>query len=350
MIDINSQILSEMRGFRFETLGINYYDLKRFMIDRMTFLDRRWQAIKIIEDILTYHGKERLLAHVAELARIEHGIKELEPWVRDHVVHALLSFILGTYLNEKFMTLFNDTKVDYFQWKLAGLLHDVAYPAQIAKDILKPFSEKINLIKRELEITAPDIFFQIVPRGLDTLSNGVNSLELIQNQINEWNLEINAKNEYTEMIDSGKICHGMISGLAVLYVVDLLYQKYNPGREFRSITIQGYGIDWNQKYFEEDVVAACTAIFIHNLNRHRFKNAKINPHRAPLAFLLKLSDLLQEWERPSFENRHGFAAEKFDIRIADGILTFTADEPEDRKENLRNELNSCLFSDNIRIK
>ena len=117
-------------------LDLNDFD--RFLADNCEFQERQRLAIKIIEDIITTHGKKNLLRCVTELARVEYNIRELQPWVRDHVVHALLSFILGININEKFL----NSSVDYFQWKLAGLLHDVGYPVQIAKDILKPFTAK----------------------------------------------------------------------------------------------------------------------------------------------------------------------------------------------------------------
>jgi predicted hydrolase (HD superfamily) len=40
--------------------------------------------------------------------------------------------------------------VDEFQWELAGMFHDIAYPIDIAKDIMKPYADKINEITRNL--------------------------------------------------------------------------------------------------------------------------------------------------------------------------------------------------------
>jgi len=347
--NINIKILSAIDDYQFLNYGCEPNEIKNFMSFPRPFLNRQRKAIDIINGILTRHGKERLLSHVAELARIEHGIRELEPWVRDHVVHALLSFILGIYLEEKFISQSYGVEIDRFQWKLAGLLHDVAYPAQIARDILRPFSEKINEIKRELEVSAPDVFFKIVPVNIEKLRNNQNSLDLIQNQINKWDLKINAESEYRTMVSSGKICHGMISGLAILYVIDLMYQKYNPKREWKDIILRGSGINWNQKYFENDVIPACAAIFIHNLDRQCFSESKISPYKAPLAFLLKLSDLLQEWERPSQENREGFSAERFDIDIVDDSIIFKADIPERRKRKIEEEISETLDCVDIRI-
>ena len=71
-------------------------------IDRENFLRLQEKSIEIIRKILDYHGKKEIVKFLAVLASIEPGIQELQPWQRDHVVHALNSFILGIYINEKF--------------------------------------------------------------------------------------------------------------------------------------------------------------------------------------------------------------------------------------------------------
>lgn len=332
-----------------------------FLFAKVNFQQRQGKAIRLIDDTLAVHGKDQLLRYVTELARVEYGIRELEPWVRDHVVHAVSSFLLGIFINRFFLRphlrtfselLFKRTPsfdrfVNYFQWKLAGLLHDVGYPVQIAEDVLKPFTSNINDIKRKLGSSAPDVSFKIVPVGLEKLSNNVNSFDLIQEHLNKWGLRINAREEYEQMVTSGKICHGMISGLTILYVIDLLYQKINPKREFIDIFYKD-GVSWNQKYFVEDVVPACSAIFLHNLPNECYANAKISPKKAPLPFLLKLSDCLQEWERPSKNNEKGVPADNFDIIFDNGKLIMFADIPDSRKQEIQNEI-SCLDTSNILI-
>lgn len=349
-MSINLTLLKEIIPYLYD-YNCDQDDIESFMTYRGPFLERQHKAIEIIEGIMTAHGKKRLLRYVVELARVEHGIRELEPWVRDHVVHALLSFILGIYLNEKFLKPLDATAVDTFQWELAGLFHDVGYPAQIAKNaILKPFTGKINEIKKALGFLTPDVYFKIVPVGLENLTNNVNSFDLIQERLDGWSLQIDAKKEYNKIIDCGEICHGIISSLAVLYVIDLMYQKYNPKREYRDIYVRrGGNINFNQRYFEKDVVSACAAIYIHNLPNRCFADAKIDRSEAPVAFLLKLSDYLQEWERPSLRNSTGFSATQFDIKIGNGQLIFLAHIPDDKKEKIKNKISSSLVARDVQI-
>lgn len=348
-MDINSTLLDDI-GTHLYDYDCHSYEIEHFLIGGTPFLDRQREAIHIIEGIMTAHGKKELLRHVAELARVEHGIRELEPWVRDHVVHALLSFILGIYINEKFLRPKLTDPVNDFQWKLAGLLHDVGYPAQVAKDILKPFSTKINEIKRDLGVAAPDIFFKVVPMGLDRLTNGINAFDLIQDRLDGWELQIDARDEYNRMIHSGDICHGIVSSLAVLYVIDLMYQKYNPKRKYKDIRAVNRNISWNQTYFERDVVSACSAIYVHNLPTRCFTSAKIDRTKAPIAFLLKLSDCLQDWERPSLSDPNGLPATQFNIEVDNsGQLVFHADIQDSRKNEMKYEILSALDAPDVQI-
>lgn len=119
-----------------------------------------------------------------------------------------------------------------FQWKLAGLFHDVGYPAQVAADVAGSFADKLNAIKRTIGVPAPDLNFTHRLTGIEELRSGDSSLDLLQCQLDAWKLEIDANREYLDMIASGRVCHGMVSALAVLHVVDLLYQRHNPNREF----------------------------------------------------------------------------------------------------------------------
>jgi len=348
-MNINRTLLNEISSqYHNNVYGCEESKIEEFL-KTQNFGLRQNKATELVKKILTTHGKQRLSNQVLKLADVEKGIKHLQPELRDHVVHALLSFFLGIYINEKFIPTFNCSQVNPFQWKLACLLHDVAYPVQIAKDVIKFYSDEINDLKKSLRIPAPDIFFQVVPINIDKLRNRKNGLDLIQDQLNKWELQINAKEEYNKMIKSGEVCHGMIGALGILYVIDMLYQKKNPQRKNEPTFRDDPRIDWNQKYFDEDIVPACSAIFVHNLDGNCFKKSKVDLFKAPLAFLLKLSDVLQEWERPSLKNLNGYDAESFDIGIVDGKLILSADISEKRKKEMRSEIVACLNARNIQI-
>jgi hypothetical protein len=346
VMGINNTVLNGIRGNAYY-YGIEPRKIEEFLtIPPLDFLSRQAMAIDIIQGIMTAHGKQTLLEHVVQLARVEHGIRQIQPWVRDHVVHALLSFLLGVFINEHFLKPGGQT-VNPLQWKLAGLFHDVGYPVQIARDIIEPYTDQINKIKRSLSVQRPDVYVRVVPTGLDELMNGVNSLDLIQERLNRWNLNINARDEYTGMVDSGRVCHGIISSLSVLYVLDMMYQKYNPQRDDVDIHDPS-GINWNQSFFENDVVPACAAIFVHNLSPRCFRSTPLDRHRAALPYLLRLSDCLQDWERPSAEYPMGLFDCDFDISTPRRRLVFRVDDA-DRRDRIRQEIASAISDSEIEI-
>jgi hypothetical protein len=358
-MNINQKLLSEIATY-IRSVSYEYpeYLVEQFLNSSGTFGQRRDRGIDLIGGIMKAHGKIKLLECVAELARIEQGMRELELapdyYTRDHVVHAVLSFLLGIYLKEKFLEPEVSCVIDTFQWELAGLLHDVGYPVELAKDIVVSFSRKINNIKSELGMCTQDIKWKMEPLKLQNLSNSIDSFDLIGQQLSMWGLRINPKREFERIIDSGEVCHGVVSSLVVLWVIDLLYQKHNSNRLHQDICIKidedsNRMVNFNQDYFELAVVPACSAIFIHNLPGSSFAGTKIVRSKAPVAFLLKLSDCLQQWERPSFTNWTGFSSNQFDIRVENKELFFKADISMEDKSKIKNEIDSTLVASDIHI-
>ncbi len=338
------QIIKNSKNNFSKEYSIYLEDIEDFLVNKVTFSQRQQNAISISRWVLIGHNKDSLISCLNELAEIETKIRELEPWVRDHVVHSLLTYILGAVINEDYIKPSYGIAVNNFQWKLAGLLHDVAYPIEIAKNVMKPFNDKINELRSRFGGTQT-IIYSILPSNLEILSNNKNGLDLIQKQLETWGLNINAKEEYARIQQSGKICHGINGSLVVLNIIDTMYQRCNPNREYKPCIENG--CSWNQKFFDEDIVSACSAIFIHNLPEEVYYNNKINCSKAPLPFLLKLCDCLQDWERPSFNNREGFSADLFDIKIEDGTILFYA--PADNKIKLEQSISKCLDTNNIQI-
>lgn len=347
-MNVNQHLVKEIENYRYEKYSFDVHGLNKFITKSADFDEKQRLAINLIEGIMINHGKQRLRRHLVELARIEYGIQELQSWARDHVVHALLCYVLGAFINENYLNSKNGIHVNEFQWKISCLFHDVGYPAQVAKEaILGPLSETINDIAAGIGVSTEKVVFKVVPVNLEKLTNNLNSFDLIQREIDSWEINIDARKEYSNLTESGGICHGMISALSVLRVIDLMYQRHNPKREFKDIVLDN--VDWNQRWFEEDVIPACAAIFLHNLPSHCFKSCKIDKHKAPLAFLLKLSDCLQEWERPSKDLPKGYPSEKFGITITNDELILSADISETGKSQIRKDLSGALLASDIKI-
>jgi len=345
-MNINQKLLVKIKSY-LDDYECELSEVKKLLCGRNQFEIRQQNAVALVESIMSPHGKRHLFKHVYQLGQVEYTIRPILRRQRDHVVHALLSFILGIYINEYFINSGAINRVDCFQWELAGLLHDIGYPIEIANQaILSPFFKDANKTKSDLGFKN-SLGLRIVPVGLDHLTNHKKSLDLIQQQLNSWDLTINARTEYKRSINSNNINHGIIGSLILLNLIDAMYQRYNRKRVYNDVTDNG--IDWNQYYFEKDIIPACTAIFLHNLPKTCFTQSKIEISKAPLAFLLKLADTLQEWERPSKDHPHGFPSSAFDIKIENHKLFLFAEIPEENKSKIRDEIAQSLADPNVEI-
>jgi len=293
---------------------------------------------QIIKNIVKQHGKDQLDLHITELYEVEKATMSLTG-KRDHVIHALNTFLLGLYINNNYL----GKKVDSFQWKLAALFHDIAYPLEISQRIIERYFRKLSAIKNELHIENFNPIIYLIPKDFEKLTTNKNAFEYIQIRIYEWELDVTVQKRYNDMISSNKICHGILSALTVLYFVDLLYQKNNPQRKRQPLNIEGS--NWNQKNFEHDVVSACSAIFIHNLPDNAFE--KIDRNKAPLPYLLKLCDELQNWDRPDQNTLTGDSPENYDISIQKNKIIFKVKSKKNR-EKISKKI-KCLNDSNISV-
>jgi hypothetical protein len=260
---------------------------------------------KLVAKMLKKHGKQPLLVHLEKLLDIEKRTKTLLPRHRDHVGHMFSTFLLGIFINENLL----GQKVDAFQWELASLFHDVGYPLEISHTIDKEFIKTINDIRGTIGVPSDDISEQVILDNLISLQDGKNALELIQTRLNSWELPL----DVSKLVKNNAVDHGIISALVILYTVDLLYHQNNTKRLNQNV--ERDNVNWNQDFFESDIISVCSAIFIHNLPRECFGKAKIKLKLSPLAYLLFLSDNIQEWRRPSLTNRFGYPSTSYAIQV-----------------------------------
>jgi len=282
-------------------------------IDKLKFDKRQKKSLELIKKILTIHGKQDIVQYLAKLASIEPRIQELQPWVRDHVVHAINTFLIGVYIFEKVnFPPFKGARFDYpFMWKLCGPTHDLGYPVEIAHNVKKSYVDEMNEYLDEIGSISPKLEPETYPKNLEKLCDKLNGNDLIQKRITEWALGIDIDDYYDWLKKKNKTDHGIISALSQLKVIEAMYYKVNPKR--KNIDINKNNLNFNQKNFDLDIVSASTALFIHNidLNYYGFSN-KISFDLSPLAFLLYLCDTFQEWDRYS-KNRPVYSGKDFDI-------------------------------------
>ena len=359
-MNINTVILNEVSGYLYDYSSQDRSDFS-FVEQNLTYEERQAHSTDIIKNIMMANGKQELNKYIADLAKIEKHTKALSSWQRDHVYHAVLTYLIGILLNEKFINTVATRKVSTFQWKLTGLFHDIGYPVQIADNILNHVNDNIIAIdnkiiesKRDeiLKRISSKRFFRVKTVDLELLTKDQNSLDLIQKHIQEiWGLDIDSRYEYNLLKTGQRVCHGVISSLLLLHVLDIMYDVWNPERLYENIfgaPPESHNINWNQTNFENEVIPACSAIFLHNLPEDRFNSNKIDPQKATLPFLLKLCDTLQEWQRPQGENYAGHSPLDFNININNEKLIFYAKDPKISKK-IMNDLSTTVMMDAIEI-
>ncbi len=126
----------------------------------------------LIKDLLELYGKDKLDSHITELYEVEEATMGLTG-KRDHVIHALNTFLLGLYINNNYLV----KKVEEFQWAIAALCHDIAYPLEISQTIIERYFSKMRTIKNELHIENFDPAINLVPKNFEKLTNNKNALE-----------------------------------------------------------------------------------------------------------------------------------------------------------------------------
>lgn len=339
-MSITDQIIEEIVKLRIDLneYGCNIKDIQRFYSTRPGSDDRIKEAIRMVSLIMSENGKKDLNSYISEYYRIEVGIQEMQKHIRDHVSHAIHCYVLGILLNKIHL----NNEVTGFEWKLACLFHDMAYPIQIAQDFLKEYNNKILEINRALSHEDyHEPIFKLQNEYLEKVEKQ-ESIKYLQKQINSWKLEVDTEAEY-KRVQAGDICHGIISSLLLLKLLDGMYKYNNP--EGKDSDVEIGHIRFDRKIFNNDIRKACTAIFLHNLPLESLRGVKIH-QKASVAHLLKLVDTLQEWERPNRKLPYGVVAENFRLEISEKISIYA--KMEQYKVNSINEtLKDFLGIENI---
>jgi hypothetical protein len=107
-------------------------------------------------------------------------------------------------------------------------------------------------------------------------------------------------------------------------------------------------LHWAPATFDNEIVAACAAIFVHDLPERCFSHRRIKRDHAPLAFLLRLSDCLQDWDRPSQEEPNGARSSQFDISVSNNRLLFSVAD-EKRRNSIISQIESTLDAPDIEL-
>lgn len=316
--------------------------IEKFLeLDPDNYEERQNLALEASSNILYAHSKEDLPYIAISLAKLERNLKDIQPYQRDHVCHSLLTFLLGYFIMLK-LNLQRSLFDFLFQWKLTALLHDIGYSLEIVDRISNEFYKQYeeDILKKKSEFNSSQTRHLTKYLNLYTKdkSQNRNTLDLINDRLSRWKIGLDAKNVFDRMHRSQKFDdkprrtdHGIVSSILVIKAIDEKYRIMNPNQ----IVDPNFG--WSFSNMTEQITNVCSAIFIHNLET---SNLIWDFTKNPLATLLKISDTLQCWGRPSAKKTKGDSPEAYDLNFQNGKIIFYAKK--DKAKSLKTKIKKAI--------
>jgi len=251
---------------------------------------------------------------------------------RDHLVHSVLVFLLGIAVDEEFGQHAAGARIRKLEWKLASLFHDLAYPLQLASEMCSGFSDRVANLplpngNRLPGGATPGLF--LLPHGAYTrLAHHHSALTFLRDRIHAWGINLDPEASYAACLREGRIDHGLFSSLTLLHIIDRMYEHINARRVHRECFAQYAALlsDFNEDFFDRDVLSACAAILLHTA-RLDGQTGLVAMPESRLAYLLRLCDTLQEWDRPGLREPHGLDPDYFEIRLGQNGVTLIVHTP-----------------------
>lgn len=293
LLGINRQIwTSVMRNVDF----FAGYDLGDVNGEAFAFLTegkfrrRRKIALAISDKSLRRHGKSGAFEpFLSRLMNIETGVQRFDPNLRDHVNHSVYVYFLGLLIMKEIRQVH---RIDPLSWKIAALLHDVGYPLQLFQGSIKNYVELFQEHKLKIAGFNKRVECHVSMDGFENLEFcDLEAFEIIENQLRNQGISLDIKSIWDEQLEQGVLNHGILSALITINMIDALYEKNNPEHAKQKIIDE---IDWGLDCFETQVLPAVSAISVHDI-LDRIES--ISLESSPVAYLLVLSDVLQQWNR-----------------------------------------------------
>lgn len=308
-------LVSSIERFQEDETGEHAFDVFRAFFD--------------VYRITVPGNKESFFDLIDVLHQFEEHAAVLIDKQRDHLIHSVNVFLTGIAIygnNDRFKAAFDSavpereykhaytTKNEEFlyRWGLASLLHDIGYPIEIAFNQINRFLRQTQLKEENFKVRARlylndfEKYNQILHLSPEeeficsyreaypelSILDPYKPTDLMAGYISlHHNVDLNIlasvlEAQIEKMADSGFVDHGYFSSLILLRWYGALIQKN----------------DYTPDYFFWPVLDAASAILLHNyykngLQREPFLVGPMAPESHPIAYLLILSDELQEWNR-----------------------------------------------------
>ena len=317
---------------------------------------RRYEgSFTLMQAIWHNHPELGLAPDYTLLTELEYGGKYYTGY-RDHTTHMFKVFLLGLYLYEKSERIRNAITAKSFNredflsvWILTALFHDIGYVIETEdgcwdSDAGKAVIERLN---NHLAYPMSHLFSEVIDKGTEkaiqidaklkvdaasrfSIEQKMNDLQDIgpivklSNKKNENSVK--AYYEYASSKRSGRefYDHGIISASVLLYSCEVVCDYIQRVRN-NSVSLYPEQqekldafINYSEKY-KRFVKTAAQAIAVHNIQKNwneteiielnlkyvTISSFCIPQEHQPIAYLLRVCDELQCWDRQSFSSPLG---------------------------------------------
>lgn len=357
--------------------------------------DRYIASHKLMTIVWRSHPELGLGPDYETLSKMEHDRAFYEKY-RDHMTHMFKVFLMGLYLYEQNSSLHDAISRDYDDaaflsvWILSALYHDIGYllenenGTRDGEDALFTYNRLTASLSLPLTNLFPDVFGKGTEKGLQDkycdvrvmIPTEVKSLTHLERKLDTFDhfcctasLSLNpdcnpikAYYDYLPKKREGRTYydHGIISACILIFVKDALCRYMQecsdvPMRPKQQVARDMF-IKFSPKY-QEYVSVAAKAIALHNIKKSwtdqeafelnqndvTIGDFCISLQDEPIAYLLRLCDELQCWDRQTYASPKvfSFSGEQLDL-IQNGKITTVVIKDENVRREIQNALAGVL--------
>lgn len=356
--------IDENKRVGFDTLYSEFYTSK-------TYGEANSNSKLLLQFFLNFHEKNTVVGPCFEVLNRTESYKDIFEKQRLHTIHTLNVFFLGLLLYHKnpLIRKYIDLEIEkttserelrlngnritwrysggsifsefLYRWRLCALPHDVGYPISLAEND----NDKIESILKSISI--------VQSKNINSMNSLINDSEENLLDVFDSSLSfIKLKDYFTYQIshplfEKVYYDHGIISALLIF---NLLRKEY-ANHSSTPVTFNGSTkIVWNKSFINNSILHSARAIACHNLDQDaiaykRFKTVDniYNIEESPLIWLLKVSDILQEWDKPNsqtdFEKKE-IEATNIKVEFNNDSVTFWNMSNKDKLISKIKEMNS----------
>ena len=182
-----------------------------------------------------------------------------------------------------------------YRWRLTSLCHDMGTGIQLSEGKQDQIAHNLGRLPFQKPISSIE---QLRAFGdhdlLADIENASGAVKLSKY------IEYQSLNPYPRNVHHD---HGMIASLIFLRLMHEAYARHkdNP----ISTNIAGMKVFWGSEILSHSIIQIAKAISLHNIDNYPKAFSKFsattrvfNMYLSPLAWLLKIADILQEWDKP----------------------------------------------------